>query len=147
MSEPFERRAGIARAQVSSADRGRIGRAAIGSGQVDQICLALAKIEGAGRPRLHPEGGRNTGLPGLGGVQRCDRATLGFEISLNIEHLGEHDDIGYFFIRLEQPGAPIYFYDYSDPPPVTRISVNFESFLRDWLNVDLNLLDLIHARR
>ncbi len=56
--------------------------------------------------------------------------------------IGEHDDVGYFFLALGQPGAPVYFYDYSDAPPLTLISKNFESFIRDWLNNDLDLLKI-----
>jgi len=62
--------------------------------------------------------------------------------------IGEHDDLGYLFLRLEQAAAPVYFYDYSDPPPVLPIACNFQSFLRDWIDVDLNLLEVIeNARR
>jgi len=62
--------------------------------------------------------------------------------------IGEHRDSGYLFLRVgDEANVPVYFYDYSDPPPVFRIADDFESFLRDWIGSGLDLLRLIHTAR
>src|SRR5262245_21941641 len=57
--------------------------------------------------------------------------------------IGEHDDLGYLFVMLGQ--ADTYFFAYNEPSPVTHLAKSFESFLRDWINHDLDLIAVIGA--
>lgn len=62
--------------------------------------------------------------------------------------IGEQRDVGYLFLHVaDAANVPVYFYDYSDPPPVFRIADDFESFLRDWIGHGLDLLRVIDSAR
>lgn len=82
----------------------------------------------------------------LWGVESHDRSALDAYDEPECEDafaVGELRDCGYLFLR----GEEVWFYDYADPPPVFRVAPNFESFLRDTVNADLDVFRLVARAR
>jgi hypothetical protein len=80
------------------------------------------------------------------GTERNDRNALDAYDESECEEafvIGELRDSGYLFLR----GNEVWFYDYSDPPPVFRVAPNFESFLRDMLTFELDALAVVERAR
>lgn len=57
--------------------------------------------------------------------------------------IGELLDSGYLFLLRDE----VWFYDYSDPPPIFRVAPSFESFLCQALLADLDVLAVVERAR
>ena len=62
--------------------------------------------------------------------------------------IGELGDSGYLFLLVDgTDDPPVYFFDYSDPPPVFRIADTFGAFMREWMRADLDLNRVVDRSR